>query len=77
MDYVVIECPECTGSLPHALDGTIHPVNEAACLHCGSQVRYVVTHPANHDILRRFMSSLERRHTAPTPAPQPNLKLAS
>jgi len=40
--YATIECPECLGTFPKVLNGTIHTINEADCLFCGSPVRYAI-----------------------------------
>lgn len=45
--YATIECPECLGTFPQALDGEIHPVSEADCIYCGGLVRYA-TVPAKN-----------------------------
>jgi CheY-like chemotaxis protein len=42
--YATIECPECLGSFPQALNGTIDPISETDCLYCGSPVRYTIFH---------------------------------
>jgi len=40
--YATIECPECLGTFPQPLIGTIQPINDADCLFCGSLVRYTI-----------------------------------
>jgi CheY-like chemotaxis protein len=40
--YATIECPECLGTFPQPLNGTIQPINDADCLFCGSPVRYAI-----------------------------------
>lgn len=40
--YATIECSECLGTFPKVLNGTIHRINEADCLFCGSLVRYTI-----------------------------------
>jgi hypothetical protein len=62
--YATIECPECLGTFPHALIGTIQPVNETNCLHCGSPVRYAVFHAVDLAFMLPF------RHERFTPAPR-------
>jgi len=52
--YATIECPECLGTFPKVLNGTIHPINEAGCLFCGSTVRYTVFQAADPIFLLPF-----------------------
>jgi hypothetical protein len=40
--YATIECPECLGTFPQFLNGTVHLVSETDCLYCGSTVRYAI-----------------------------------
>jgi len=49
-----IECPECLGTFPKVLNGTIHPVNEADCLFCGSMVRFAISQSGDQASLGPF-----------------------
>jgi hypothetical protein len=40
--YTTLECPECLGTFPKVLNGTIYPINEENCLFCGYPVRYSI-----------------------------------
>lgn len=40
--YATIECPECLGTFPQALNGTVHSASKTDCLYCGSPVRYEI-----------------------------------
>jgi len=40
--YATIECPECLGTFPQVLNGSVHSVSETDCLFCGTPVRYEI-----------------------------------
>jgi hypothetical protein len=40
--YATIECPECLGTFPQVLNGTVHSASKTDCLYCGSPVRYAI-----------------------------------
>jgi CheY-like chemotaxis protein len=75
--YVTIECPECGGSFPKVLKGTVNPANETNCLHCGSPIRYAVVPPDDRPAFHTFLLPLQRRHSALVPALQSIPKFGS
>jgi CheY-like chemotaxis protein len=52
--YTTIECPECLGTFPQVLNGTIHSVSKTDCLYCGSPVRYATFQPGDLAFLLPF-----------------------
>jgi CheY-like chemotaxis protein len=68
--YVTIECPECMGSFPLALQGMIDSADETNCFYCGGRIRYVVVQSDDWPSLHAFLSPLQRRHSAAEPALQ-------
>jgi CheY-like chemotaxis protein len=75
--YVTIECQECMGSFPFALEGAIDPIGETSCLHCGKRVRFAVVQPDKQPSLQTFLGQLQRRHSAPPLALQSIQELGS
>ena len=70
--YATIECPECLGTFPKVLNGTIQAINEADCLFCGGPVRYTVFKAADLVYLLPFQH--ERFAAAPRFARSNNLR---
>jgi CheY-like chemotaxis protein len=66
--YVIIECPECLGTLPKILNSTVNRASETNCAHCRSLVRDAVVPPDDQMSLQRFLLPLQRRHSIPAPA---------
>ncbi|MGA3033696.1 MAG: response regulator [Terracidiphilus sp.] len=64
--YATIECSECLGTFPKALNGTIDPINETNCLFCGHQVRYTIFQGDDTASLLPF----RRAHSSRTPGLQ-------
>jgi hypothetical protein len=62
--YATIECPECLGTFPQALIGTIQPASKTDCLYCGSPVRYAIFQAADLAFMLPF------RHERFTPRPR-------
>lgn len=62
--YATIECPECLGTFPQVLNGTIDPISETDCLYCGSPVRYAIFQP--EDLV--FLLPFQHERFAATPS---------
>jgi len=71
--YVRIECPECMGTFPKALEGAIDPNGEVNCLYCGSAIRYAVVQPNQRAAVQALSLPRKRRHSAPALGPMQTL----
>jgi DNA-binding NtrC family response regulator len=71
--HAVIECPECLRTFSQVLNGTINPVSEANCRHCGTLVLYTIVQPDDGAVLLPF--HLNRPFSTPGIRPMQKLVL--
>jgi CheY-like chemotaxis protein len=43
--YVTIACPECLRTFKQTVVGSLSPIREANCVHCGNTVNYAIVEP--------------------------------
>jgi hypothetical protein len=67
---VSIACPECLRTFQQPVGGSLSPIREARCVHCGETVYYAIVEPVD------WSPELvpQKPHRKTTPAGQPQLQ---
>jgi CheY-like chemotaxis protein len=67
--YVSITCPDCLRTFQQTVGGSLSPIREAHCVHCGNTVYYAIVEPVDWSPGQ----TPQRRRRAAKPASQPQL----
>lgn len=68
--YVTIACPECLRTFQQPVDGSLSPIPEGQCVHCGNTVYYAIAEPADWSPEQMHQRTRGRE----TPARRPQLQ---
>ena len=52
--YVTIACPECLRTFRQTVGGSLSPIQEGQCVHCGNTVYYAIVEPVDGSSQQQF-----------------------
>ena len=64
LEYVLITCPECLNTSPHALEGSDYLMREMDCIRCGYSIRYAIVASTDQVTLQTFQHTASRASPA-------------